>query len=309
MKEIITITGEVGSGKSTVGRMLATWLAYEHISTGTIQRRFAAERGCTPLELNEASMRDGKIDEVIDSYLRGLNQSGNRLVLDSRLAWHFVERAFNVFLYVDPCAGARRVLASGRKEEIHCGLADAVRNDLRRKQLEDERFARLYGVQCNDPDNYDLLIDSTWAEPETVAATIRERFQKGVSRFGARALLCPKSLYPSVDVGRAASEETKAILASIESGGFFPHEPIEVVRFSQYYFILDGHRRASCALRAGLEYVPCAIRRAHDQHAVTGLTFGEEIAASLDHSWISDWEDAHKFSFASYPDSSGNPRL
>ena len=105
MKEIITITGEVGSGKSTVGRMLATWLAYEHISTGTIQRRFAAERGCTPLELNEASMRDGKIDEVIDSYLRGLNQSGNRLVLDSRLAWHFVERAFDVFSTSIPARG------------------------------------------------------------------------------------------------------------------------------------------------------------------------------------------------------------
>ena len=63
--------------------------------------------------------------------------------------------------------------------------------------------------------------------------------------------------------------------------------------------------------RCGPDLSTCRAQSAgaHDQHAVTGLTFGEEIAASLDHSWISDWEDAHKFSFASYPDSSGNPRL
>jgi CMP/dCMP kinase len=297
MKEIVTITGEIGSGKSTVGRLLAASLGYEHVSTGMIQRRCAAQRGCTPLELNEASMHDRELDDAIDSYLRRLNREGRRLVLDSRLAWHFVQEAFDVFLYVDPYVGARRVLASSREEEVHHGLEDAVRNDLRRKHLEDERFAHLYGVQCDRPDNYGLVLDSTWSGPQGVAALIQERFQQAVSlRPQTHALFCPKSLYPTKNFRPAAGDETDRLLASVRSQGFSPREPVEIVRFSEYHFIVDGHWRVSCALRAGLDYVPCVFR-------------GEEAAVSFNRSWISDWEHAHGFSFASYPDAAGNPRI
>jgi CMP/dCMP kinase len=310
MKEIITITGEIGSGKSTVGQMLAASLGFEHVSTGRIQRQFAVKQGFTPLELNEASMRDRGLDDAIDSYLRRLNDKGSRLVLDSRLAWHFVERAFDVFVYVDPCVGAKRVLASARKEEVHSDLADAIRNDLRRKRLEDERFARLYGVRCNDPDNYDLVIDSTWTEPQVVADMIRESFQPaGPRRFEGRALLSPRSLYPTKDIRHAACDETGAIAASIESRGSSSDAPIEVVRFSQYYFIVDGHKRVSCALKAGLDFVPCVIRRADDEAATKGLKYGDAVAASYHRSWICDWQEAHGFLFASYPDPAGDPQF
>jgi CMP/dCMP kinase len=328
MKEIITITGEIGSGKSTVGQMLAASLGFEHISTGRIQRQFAVKRGFTPLELNEASMRDREFDDAIDSYLRRLNDEGSRLVLDSRLAWHFINEAFDVFVYVDPCVGARRVLASARKEEVHSDLADAINNDLRRKHLEDERFAALYGVRCSDPDNYNLVIDATWAGPQIIADMIRESFEqagpsctagKGDSPIvadtkigtvpGGRALLSPKSLYPTKDICHAGCGETGAAAASIGSRGSSSEELIEVVRFSQYYFIVDGHRRVSCALKAGLDFVPCVIRRGNDRAATRGPKYGEAVATSYDRSRICEWQEAHGFLFASYPDPAGNPQF
>lgn len=310
MKEIITITGEIGSGKSTVGRILAASLGYEHISTGMMQRKVAAQRGLTSLELNELSMGDRGLDDAIDSYVRKLNDQGSRLVLDSRLAWHFIQHAFNVFVYVDPVVGARRVLANKRAQEVHADVADAVRNNLRRKHLEDERFARLYGVHCDAPENYHLLIDSTWATPETVAAKIAQGVRQGDGfTHRAYALLAPKSLFPTQSIRYAAAQQSDEISASIKSHGFDPREPVEVVRFSEYHFIVDGHRRVSCALRAGLDYVPCVIRRSDEKTMTARMTFREEIAASLERPWISDWEDAHDFRFPSRPDAAGNPRF
>jgi CMP/dCMP kinase len=310
MKEIITLTGEIGSGKSTVGRILAAALGYEFISTGMIQRRFAAERGCTSLELNEASMRDPQLDDHIDSYLRRLNHEGSRLVLDSRLAWHFVEEAFDVFVYVDPCVGARRVLSDARGQEVHHDLADAVRNDLRRKHLENRRFADLYGAQCDDPDNFALILDSTWAEPPALADQICKRFHEAASGHAAAgAYLSPKSLYPTKNLATAARDESETLSSAVESWESPPREPIEIVRFSEYHFILAGHRRISSALAAGLDFVPCILRRPQDRPTANGPTYGEKVAASYDRTLISAWEQSHHFSFPSYPDAAGNPQV
>ena len=48
----ITITGKLGSGKSTVCKLIAEKHGYEIFSTGAIQREVAKELGITPLELN-----------------------------------------------------------------------------------------------------------------------------------------------------------------------------------------------------------------------------------------------------------------
>ena len=46
---LLTISGPIGSGKSTVAAALAEELSYEHVSGGDIFRELAAERGYTPL--------------------------------------------------------------------------------------------------------------------------------------------------------------------------------------------------------------------------------------------------------------------
>jgi len=310
MRGIITITGHIGSGKSTVGRSLAASLGYQYVSTGSIQRQLATRRGLTSLGLNELSMHDRRVDDEIDSYLERLNTEGDRLVLDSRLAWHFVHDSFKVFVHVDPCVGARRVLANPRAEEEHHGLADAVRNNLRRKALEDRRFAQLYGVRCDAPGNYHLVVDSTWVPAERLAEVILRCFsERDGGGAPARGYLCPKSLYPTASTARVAAAETSDLRASMERSGFASDAPVEAVQFSQYYFILDGHRRVSCALGLGLDLVPCVIRSADEVSARGEGTAEEEVAGSLDRAWIGDWEAAHGFSFASYPDKSGSPRL
>ena len=95
---VITISGDIGSGKSTTGKLLCEKLGYKYLSTGAIQRQIAADMGMTTLELNHLTDSRRDIDEKIDSYTRALNETDDNYVVDSRLAWNFIPSSYKVFL-------------------------------------------------------------------------------------------------------------------------------------------------------------------------------------------------------------------
>ena len=95
---IITISGDIGSGKSTTGKLPCKKLDFNYLSTGAIQRQIAADMGMTTLELNHLTDSRLDIDEKIDSYTRALNDQDDNYVVDSRLAWHFIPKSYKVFL-------------------------------------------------------------------------------------------------------------------------------------------------------------------------------------------------------------------
>ena len=106
MKDIVTLSGDIGGGKSSVARILSERLNFQLISAGAIQREIAASMGLTTLQLNERSAKDRSVDDRIDSHTQRLGETSNQIIVDSRLAWHFIPSAFKVFLSVDPEVGA-----------------------------------------------------------------------------------------------------------------------------------------------------------------------------------------------------------
>ena len=98
--EKISITGDLGSGKSTVGKILSSKLNYDYYSTGAIQRKIASKYNITTLELNKRSELNTEIDNEIDSWTISLGKSKKRIIVDSRLAWHFIPDSFKVYLTV-----------------------------------------------------------------------------------------------------------------------------------------------------------------------------------------------------------------
>jgi len=309
MKEIITITGDVGSGKSTVGKIVAESLGYKHISTGTILRGIADQRGQTIIQMNEDIVNESEIDKEIDSYIQHISSDENKLVLDSRMAWHFAQNAFNVYVTVDPYVGAQRVIDDNRSTEVHDDVIDALRNNLKRKSLEDKRFKSLYGVRCDEFNNFDNVIDSTWIDAKHVADVVMEEYRNTSTTFNrTKGYMCPKRLYPIKNIKTLAENEIHEIYDSIKSNGYYKSSPIEIIRYSKYFFIYDGHKRVSCALKLGLQHIPCIM---YDQEETSekGLNYGDDVLTSLRKPHIHDWEEAHSFSFASYPDENGEPVL
>ncbi len=174
----ISLAGDLGSGKSTVGKLLAEKFGAQMYSTGTIQRELAAKMNMTTLELNKYSETHPEVDDMIDDGLRALNEKDVSVVIDSRMAWHFVPSSFSVYMSADPAVAAARIMNAGRESEPFKSLDEAVRSIAERRQSEQARYMHLYGVDIKDLKNYDFVIDTSDIPPETVAGRIAEAYLK-----------------------------------------------------------------------------------------------------------------------------------
>lgn len=176
----ISITGKLGSGKSTVCHMIRDRYGYEIFSTGTIQREVARERGISTLELNRLMKIDHSLDDQIDATTTRLSRERkeDKLIFDSRMAWHFAEDTFKIFLTVDPMVAAQRVMAAGRDAEERYDSVEEARDMLvERSRVEQARFLELYGVDLYDHANFDLVVDSSGRTPAEVVDVIWKAFE------------------------------------------------------------------------------------------------------------------------------------
>lgn len=177
---LISITGKLGSGKSTICSILNKRFGFEIFSTGTINREFARNLGITTLELNERLKADPSLDKEIDGTVTRLSieKKNEKLIFDSRMAWHFAKNTFKIFLTIDPMEAARRVMMNQRGAEEHYDTEeDAYQGLIKRGNVERERFIQIYGVDYFDHNNYDLIVDTTYRSPDEIVNIIMENYE------------------------------------------------------------------------------------------------------------------------------------
>ncbi|TNE51951.1 MAG: cytidylate kinase [Bacteroidetes bacterium] len=181
----ITITGDLGSGKSVVSKLLCERTGFNYLSTGRIQRQLAEEMGMDTLEMNKLADSDPSIDEKIDSVFADLNNNPESYVVDSRMAWFFIPDSFKVYLKADLDTAVDRIIADpGRNSEQYADRAEALSKIEARKQSENQRFLKKYGADCSKLENFDLVVDTTNRRPEDVSAVIIKGLE---SRFRDQA--------------------------------------------------------------------------------------------------------------------------
>ncbi|MDR2385081.1 MAG: cytidylate kinase family protein [Tannerella sp.] len=175
--KIITITGDLGSGKSTVSNLLCENLKYDYIYTGKIQRKIAHRYGMTTLELNKYSETHPEIDQEIDANFKSLSNASH-LIVDSRMAWFFIPDSFKVFLKTDVVIAAERISADKlRNNEIYASREEAVKNIIARKTSENKRYLKLYGADASDMSHFDLVMDTSHITPQQAAETIIREYE------------------------------------------------------------------------------------------------------------------------------------
>lgn len=168
---LISITGRLGSGKSTICNMLKEKYGYQIYSTGAVQREYARSLGISTLELNQRMKEHPNLDAEIDNTVTriSLERCDEDLIFDSRMAWHFAKNTFKIFLTIEPCEAARRVMANQRGDEEHyTDESEACEKLVERSRVERERFMNIYGVDYYDYNNFDLVIDTTQKTPEEI---------------------------------------------------------------------------------------------------------------------------------------------
>lgn len=171
---IITISGDIGSGKSTTGKLLSQRLGYKYLSTGAIQRKIAEEMGMTTLELNILTEKRRDIDDKIDGYTRALDGSDENFVVDSRLAWHFIPSSYKVFLLCEEAIAAERISADTlrKSDEQNRDIQHLLGKIKERRKSEKERFKKIYNIDFEQLDNYNLIIDSAYFYPDQIVQMI-----------------------------------------------------------------------------------------------------------------------------------------
>ena len=178
---IITISGDIGSGKSTTGKLLAERLNYSYLSTGAIQRQIAEEMGLTTLQLNILTEKRRDIDERIDGYTRALNETSDNYVVDSRLAWHFIPKSYKVFLLCEESIAAQRISKDDKRksDEKDKSINHLLSKIIERRKSEKDRFKKIYNIDFEDLSNYDQIIDSAYFYPEEIVDLVIG----GIDRF------------------------------------------------------------------------------------------------------------------------------
>lgn len=174
----ITLTGNLGSGKSTLSKILENDYGYEIFSTGKICRAIAEKYGVSVLEMNKMMGEDHKYDHEIDDTTARISRENpeKNILFDSRLAWNFVEKSFKVFLSVSLDVAAQRVKGDDKRGEVesYTSIEDAKQKLKERAETEDARYKEIYGIEYFNMANYNLILDSTDCAPEILAQILKE---------------------------------------------------------------------------------------------------------------------------------------
>lgn len=183
---ILTIAGSPGTGKTSVGKILADKLGYRFYSMGGLRGNMALEKGLTLDELNALGEQESSTDIPVDEYQKELGQKEDNFVIEGRLSWHFIPHSFKILLTCDPAEAARRIYlarkheADTREDEPLYASPEEAEKVLRlRVESDKRRYQKYYGIDYQDQAHYDLVIDTTdSSEPEETAERILAELRK-----------------------------------------------------------------------------------------------------------------------------------
>jgi cytidylate kinase len=279
-------------------------LGLNYLSTGLVQRRLGQEKGMDTLEFNKFANNNKEVDEYIDQQLKNVNDKTESYVLDSRLGWHFVNKSFKIYaMAIDEVAASRVLMDGQRIGEPNSGdLQTKIKQQRERRIIENERFEKIYGIKPSIFKDFDVIIDTSTANIENVTELIIELYQKHANNQPYNKIwLSPQRIFPT----NTAVLESKNIYPENKSAADAETEPpIRCVMYDREFYLFDGHRRLSAAIKAETPFVP-VILMAKDKEMISDkMDVISFIQKNFDKKYINEWETAHGFKFFHYTNDS-----
>lgn len=177
---IITVTGKPCSGKGTVGKLFCQKYNFEYVCTGDMFRELAKSYGYENVLDFQKDERVKEADNIIDTKTANLGKlrPNDNILIDSRLAWHFVPNSFKVFIDIDWGTAGQRLLLAKRQSEKVEDLKTAIEKLQDRWQEENKRYLSLYNTNNLNLSNYDFVISSSNLTPEELVEIIYKEYKK-----------------------------------------------------------------------------------------------------------------------------------
>ncbi len=182
-KQIITIAGRPGCGKSSTAKAVAEHLGYHHFSSGDLFRAIAREQGIDLMQANLSAEQNTEVDHLVDRRLQEIGKKESQIVIDSRTAWHWMPTSFKVFLNLDLQVAAERILS--QKDDARL-LSENINRDpsayatILQNRLDSERrrYKALYNIDPYLTDNFDLVIDTAVNTLEQVTELVLTKYKE-----------------------------------------------------------------------------------------------------------------------------------
>jgi cytidylate kinase len=151
----ITVDGLVSSGKSTGAKAIAEALGLGYVWIGKIQREYAEKRKL-PLE-KQTETREPEIDIEMDRTILEKAMKG-KCVIDARICGWVSGNHADIRIFYDPPFEIR-VERYADREKV--SLEKAREEVGRRDQADIETYKKLYGIDMNDKNIFDIIIDNS----------------------------------------------------------------------------------------------------------------------------------------------------
>lgn len=296
MNNIITLSGDPGSGKSTVRDALKIMFENQGkqvkiYSVGDIFRSLADEREMTVTELNQVlEEKDTNIDEQLDEAVAKYGEKISRendenkvYIIDSRMAWKNIPDSYKVRLTVtDQIAGERIYKDKTRgKVDRYKSLSEAVMETNARKRSEKDRYLDLYGVDITSENNFDININTAFVSPNEIASLIVKNMQLEKNHKDINIVWAsPKIFIPSQAFFDTIYTYSN-IKESIGQKGYDTSKKIFASKRGGMYFLLDGHHRNYAAVANGINILPYHINREKDDGKVYTIEEQKDILRNI----------------------------
>ena len=178
-KEIITITGAPGAGVSSVAHCVAKKLRYQYFSSGDIFRIVAERHGVSIEKMNEIAQNDSLVDQEIDQIIRDVGATESKLVVDSRLGYHWLHDSFKVYLNVDEAVGAERMYTREMDQHDGCEHPPEEIMELSKKRMEIKqiRYQKTYGIDILNTRPFNIVIDTSDSTIQKTADAVIDAYQ------------------------------------------------------------------------------------------------------------------------------------
>ena len=183
-KHIISLAGDLASGKGTVSLLLKEDLGYTIYRNGDYVRALAKEKNMSITEFNIYLESHPQIDIQIEKSAAEYAKNNDNLIIDARLGWYAVPHSFKVYLKVDLDVSAKRAFNDPKRKatESFNTIEEQKQDIIKRYNLENERYFKLYGIRKDDMSNYDLVIDTTNMTAKETSDKIKEEYFKWLDK-------------------------------------------------------------------------------------------------------------------------------
>ncbi len=159
---IIAVAGLSGSGKNTLGELLAKELGFRMVSPTF--KDLAEREGISLMEFQKKAEKDPDIDRKFDAVLKEQASSGDCVVTTWLGPW-IVDADVRIKVFAPLEVRAKRLT---KRDSM--SLKEAMTHVTERDEANRKRYRKVYGIDIYDDSGFDALLNSGIYAPEELAS-------------------------------------------------------------------------------------------------------------------------------------------